>query len=82
MRRDIDKRLAALEEGGTDWISKLEFIDYDGLDDYESGDWDEVFFDDFVTVVKHKETGEVRGYYNDRRTIEEMVAAGGNLAFL
>ncbi len=82
MRASIEKRLSDIEDGGTDWISKLEFIDYDGLDDYENGDWDEVFFDDFVTVVKHKETGEVRGYYNDRRTVEEMVEAGGLLAFL
>lgn len=82
MRSNIVKRLSALEDGGTDWISKLEFIDYDGLDDYENGDWDEVFFDDFVTVVKHRENGEVRGYYNDRRTIDEIVAAGGLLAFL
>lgn len=82
MKTGIEKRLSDLEDGGTDWISKLEFIDYDGLDDYENGDWDEIFFDDFVTVVKHKETGEIRGYYNDRRTIDEIVAAGGNLAFL
>ncbi len=82
MRASIEKRLSDLEDGGTDWISKLEFIDYDGLDDYENGDWDEVFNDDFVTVVRHTESGEVRGYYNDRRTIEEIVEAGGNLAFL
>lgn len=82
MKTGIEKRLSDLEDGGTDWISKLEFIDYDGLDDYENGDWDEVFFDDFVTVVRHTESGEVRGYYNDRRTIEEIVEAGGNLAFL
>ena len=82
MKTGIEKRLSDLEDGGTDWISKLEFIDYDGLDDYENGDWDEVFFDDFVTVVRHTESGEVRGYYYDRRTIEEIVEAGGNLAFL
>ncbi len=82
MRNNIVKRLSALEDGGTDWISKLEFIDYDGLDDYENGDWDEVFFDDFITVVKHKDSGEVRGHYFDRRSIDEIVAAGGNLAFL
>ena len=82
MRASIEKRLSDLEDGGTDWISKLEFIDYDGIDDYENGDWDEVFFDDFVTVVRHIESGEVRGYYNDRRTVEEMVEAGGLLAFL
>jgi len=82
VRNNIVKRLSALEDGGTDWISKLEFIDYDGLDDYENGDWDEVFFDDFITVVKHKDSGEVRGHYFDRRSIDEIVAAGGNLAFL
>ena len=82
MKTGIEKRLSDLEDGGTDWISKLEFIDYDGLDDYDNGDWDEIFFDNFVTVVRHIESGEVRGYYYDRRTIEEIVAAGGNLAFL
>lgn len=82
MKTGIEKRLSDLEDGGTDWISRLGFIDYDGLDDYENGDWDEIFFDDFITVVRHTESGEVRGYYYDRRTIEEIVEAGGNLAFL
>ena len=82
MKASIEKRLSDIEDGGTDWISKLSFIDYDGIDDYNNGDWDEIFFDDYVTVVKHKETGEIRGHYFDRRTIEEIVEAGGNLAFL
>lgn len=82
MRRDIQRRLEDLEQKGTDWISRLPFVDYDWIDDYDNGDWDEVFNDDFVTVVRHVESGEVRGYYNDRRTTEEIVAAGGNLAFL
>ena len=83
MRAGIENRLSDLEDRGTDWISKLEFIDYGLTDiDYENGDWDEVFFDDFVTVVRHTESGEIRGYYNDRRTTEEIVEAGGNLAFL
>ena len=82
MRASIEKRLSDIEDGGTDWISKLEFIDYDSIDDYGDGDWNEVFNDDFVTVVKHINTGEIRGYYFDRRTTEEIVEQGGNLAYL
>ena len=82
MRRDIQRRLEELEQQGTDWISTLKFIDYDWIVDYDNDRWDEVFFDDFITVVRSIETGEVRGYYNDRRTDAEKVAAGGNLAFL
>ena len=82
MRNSIVNRLAALEEHGTDWISKLAIIDYVGIDDYDNGDWDEVFFDDLVTVVRHVESGEVRGYYADRRTHEEMIAQGGNPEYL
>ena len=82
MRGSLKKRLQQIEDESVDWISQLKFIDYDWIDDYDNGDWDEVYFTDFITVVRNIESGEVRGYYNDRRTFEKMVAAGGNLAFL
>ena len=83
MRRNIDRRLAEIESRGTDWISRLKFIDYGLTDvDYDNGDWSEVFHDDFITVVRHAKTGEVRGYYRDRRSAEEIITQGGNLTYL
>ncbi len=82
MRSDIKKRLDEIENKTQDWVAQLDVVDYLGLTDYENGEWQEVFFDNFITVVRHRETDEVRGYYNDRRTDAEIVEAGGDLAYL
>ena len=83
MKRDIGKRLDLIECKGTDWTQYLDYIDYGVVEmDYENGDWEEVYFDNFITAVRNRKTGEVRGYCNDRRTEEEIEADGGNLEFL
>ena len=83
MKRETERRLDAIEGRTSDWVAKLDTIDYGVLDvDYENGDWEELHFDNFITAVRHRKTGEVRGYYRDRRTYEQMEADGGNLEFL
>ena len=82
MRSTFIRRLDEIEERETDWISKLNVIDYIGLTDYDNGSWEEVHHDSTVTVMRNKVTGEVRGVYNDRRTDQEIIAEGGNLEFL
>ena len=83
MKRETEKRLDALEGRTSDWVAELEIVDYGALEvDYENGDWEELHFDKIITAVRHRKTGEVRGYYRDRRTHAEMEAGGGDLAFL
>ena len=82
MRRNIRQRLDEIEARETDWIAKLNVIDYIGLTDYDNGSWEEVHHDQTITVLRNKETGEVRGIYWDRRTDAEIKAMGGNLAYL
>ena len=83
MKRDIEKRLDALEGRTFDWVAKLDTIDYGVLEvDYENGDWEELHFDDFVTAVRHKYTNEIRGYCRDRRSDAQIKSEGGLLEFL
>lgn len=83
MKADIKLRLDEIEAREMDWFSKLLIVDYDHvLDDYSEDRWEQVFFDQMITVVRHRETGEIRGIHNDRRTDDEIRAAGGDLAYL
>ena len=82
MRRNIRQRLDEIEARETDWISKLNVIDYIGLTDYDNGSWEELHYDQTITVLRNKNSGEVRGVYSDRRTDEEILAMGGDLAYL
>ena len=84
MKRETEKRLDALQLTGPDWTIHLDFIDGCYLDagNYPDDEWEELHFDNFVTAVRHRVTGEVRGYCRDRRTHEQMKADGGDLAFL
>lgn len=82
MRKDIEKRLGDLESARTDWISRLEYIDYLGMTDYSNGAWEEVHHENPITVFRHIETGEIRGLYSDRRTDAEIEDQGGSLEFL
>ena len=82
MKPSIKNRLDEIETATTDWAGKLKIIDYDHiLDDYSDKRWIELWHDDTITVLKNKETGEVRGIWNDRRSDDEIRAAGGNLAY-
>ena len=83
MKANIKNRLDEIETATEDWAAKLGIVDYDWiLDDYSNKRWDELHHDDTITVLKNKETGEVRGLYWDRRTNAEIEAMGGNLAYL
>ena len=85
MKRETEKRLDAVQLTGADWTQHLAIIDCDYLGDRDPPDediWEEIFFDNFVTAIRHRATGEVRGYCFDRRTHEKMKADGGDLAFL
>ena len=84
MKRETEKRLVAAELEGADWTQHLETIDGCYLDDceYPNDLWEEIFHDKFVTAIRHRVTGEIRGYHRDRRTEEQMKADGGNLEFL
>ncbi len=83
MRRDIRKRIEALEDREFNWAARLDVVDYDPVVDYENDpEWIELHHDDFITAVRNTETGEVRGYYNDRRTEEQIIESGGDLAYL
>ena len=83
MKKDIKRRLAQIELFvPADWVAKLDIVDYIGITDYEDSSWEEIFFDQTITVLQNKMTGEVRGIYNDRRTDDELKAAGGDLAYL
>ena len=81
MKVDIKRRVEEIEMLTEDWAADLDFVDYVGLEDYDDGNWKEIFFDDTITVVRNLHTGEIRGIYNDRRTDAEIVAAGGDLAY-
>ena len=84
MKNVIEKRLNDIESKGLDWTKHLEFIDGCYLDecDYPDDVWEELHFDNFVTAVRHRKTGEIRGYCRDRRTEKQMEKDGGNLEFL
>ena len=83
MKHEIEKRLDALEGRTSDWAAQLNVVDYGVLEvDYENGDWEELHFDNFVTAVRHRKTGEIRGYYFDRRTDAQIKIEGGKLEFL
>ena len=83
MRRNIRQRLDEIETRETDFIAKLDIVDYDWiLDDYSKDEWQEVHVDGSITVVKHRQTGEVRGIFADRRSDYEIRAMGGDLAYL
>jgi hypothetical protein len=84
MRDRLKQRLDAVEGRSIDHIAQLSVIDYVGLEDYEeSDDWIEVDGgDETVTVYWNRKTGEFRGVYNDRRTDDEKLAAGGKLEYL
>ena len=83
MKADIKRRLNELETSkATDWFGQLDVVDYIGEEDYEDGNWEELHFDQLITVVRNIHTGKVRGVYNDRRTDGEIEAAGGDLAYV
>ena len=82
MRRNIDQRLTAIENRTLDWATQLDTIDYGVLDDYTGDEWEELHFDSTITVVRHKETNEIRGYYRDRRTDAEILGEGLSLEYL
>ena len=84
MKYAIEKRLDDIESKGPDWTAHLEFIDGGYLDgcDYPDDVWETLHFDNFVTAVRHRATGEVRGYCRDRRTEEQMEKDGGKLEYL
>lgn len=84
MRAGVKQRLEKLESASVDWISRLPLIDYGVLDeDYTDGSkWKEVHHDQTVTVYRNRESGEVRGVYQDRRTASEILDEGGLLEYL
>ena len=84
MKREIEKRLDSIESKGPDWTRHLDTIDGGYLDgcEYPDAEWEELYFDKFVTAVRHRRTGEIRGYCRDRRSHAEMEADGGNLEYL
>ena len=84
MKRELENRIEAVELKSPDWTKHLENIDGCYLDagNYPDEEWEELHFDDFVTAVRHRKTGEIRGYCFDRRTHEQMEADGGNLEYL
>ena len=81
MKRNIRQRLDDIESRETDWAAKLDIVDYIGLEDYEDGNWEELHFDQTITVVRNRHTGKIRGVYNDRRSDDEY-PPGANLAYL
>ena len=83
MRRNINQRLTAVENRKLDWAAQLKIVDYGVLEvSYENDVWEELHHDNFITVVRHRETKEVRGYCRDRRSEQEILAEGGLLEFL
>ena len=82
MRRKINQRLTAIENRKLDWAGQLKIVDYGILDDYTSDEWIELHHDQFITVVQHKDTNEVRGYYRDRRSDEQIQSESGDLEYL
>ena len=83
MEKEIERRLDAIENRSLDWANKLDTVDYGVLEvSYENDVWEELHHDNFITVVRHRETKEVRGYCRDRRSEQEILAEGGLLEFL
>ena len=78
------KRLDAIELKGPDWTEHLDNIDgcYLGDAEYPDNVWEELHFDDFITAVRHRVTGKIRGYCRDRRSEEQMEREGGKLEYL
>ena len=56
MKEDIKRRLAEIEMSKTDWAGQLDIVDYIGIEDYEDGNWKELHFDQFLTVVRNIHT--------------------------
>ena len=81
MKSTFEKRLEQIETAKQDWATQLDIVDYLGLTDYEDGSWQEIHFDQTITVLKNKITGEIRGVFNDRRT-EDEYPPGANFAYL
>ena len=81
MRRDIEKRLEAVENRTLDWVSKLDVVDYGILDDYKGDEWEELHFDSTITVVRNVHTRKIRGVYNDRRKPDEY-PPGADFSYL
>ncbi len=81
MKEGFKKRLDEIETAKQDWVADLEDVDYLGLEDYDNGEWEELHFDQTITVVRHKVTGKIRGVYNDRRSIDEY-PEGADFAYL
>ena len=74
--KEIKRRLDEIEiTSKTDWIAKLNIVDYIGTDDYLDKRWTEVWHDQTLTVLKNRETGKVRGVYSDRRSDDEIKAS-------
>lgn len=79
MKRDLKKRLAEAELkasiGPMADLSGLDLVDYDNFGGpYTDPPWQELAFDDWMTVARHRETGEVRGYCKRRIPLEELDA--------
>ena len=84
MKIEFEKRLAAIENKTFAWEAHLDTIDSGYLEscDYPDDEWVILHFDNFITAVWHRETGEIRGYYFDRRTDAEIEREGGLLEYL
>ena len=82
MKREIEKRLDAVEHRKFDWASQLKIVDFGILDDYTGDEWIELHNDQFLTVVHHKDTNEIRGFYFDRRSDEQIQSESGDLEYL
>ena len=61
MRSTFIRRLDEIEARETDWASKLDIVDYIGLCNYADGSWVEIHFDEILTVLRNKVSGEVPG---------------------
>ena len=82
MKSNISKRLDDIENRTLDWAAQLDVVDYGVLDDYTGDEWTELHHDQFITVVQHKDTNEIRGYCRDRRSDAQIKSEGGDLEYL
>ena len=83
MKSNISKRLDDIENRTLDWAAQLDVVDYGVLEViYENDEWKELHHDQFITVVQHKDTNEIRGYYRDRRSDEQIQSESGDLEYL
>lgn len=82
-RRDLDKRLRALEEKKLDPFAGVHIDFLNGLEDYPEDEWEVVFYDDTLTLLRCKNavtdpfgqqrrTGELQGVYAFRIPLEEL----------